>query len=81
MMETLWTVCAWTGFVWWSGVIIAATVYTSARLLDAALAQWEEDEIRRIASDELPPNWRELDTYRSTEEAWAEMRRRKDNNA
>ncbi len=49
MTETLWTICEWTGFIWWCGVIIAGTVTTSGKLLEAALAKWEEDELRRIA--------------------------------
>ena len=42
-------------------------------------AQWEEDEIRRITphdDDDLPDNWRELDSYGSWRDACAEMQRR-----
>ncbi len=84
MIETLWSVCAWTGLIWWSGVVIAATVIPCAAVVKALCDRWEEAELRRIAAaneDDLPPNWGELDSYRSTEEAWAEKRRRKSGGA
>ncbi len=77
MMETLWTICAWTGFAYWCGVFIAATVIACSAALDAALAKWEDDEIRRIANDDLPANWVEKDVEGSFNDTWSEIRRRR----
>lgn len=78
MMETLWAVCAWTGFVWWCCFCIAATVVVCAKLVESWCVRWEEGELRRIAVsiDDLPENWRELDAYHSWLDATAEMRRK-----
>ncbi len=89
MTETLWTICAWTGLIWWFFVFIAATVITCAAVVEARCAKWEDDEVRRIArgselrhaaragEDDLPANWVEKDVDGSFNETWAEIRRRK----
>ncbi len=71
MIATLWTICAWTGLIWWCAACIAAPC---AVVMWAALGRNSDDH-------DLPANWGELDSYRSTEEAWAEMRRRKTDGA
>ncbi len=78
MMETLWNVCAWTGFAWWCGVIFAGTVALCGAAVEALCVKWEEEQLRRIAADndDLPANWQEIDSHESWLAAVAEMKRK-----
>ena len=57
---------------------ILALAWMGGKLVESRSAQWEEDQVRRIAAEnaDLPDNWRDLDGKGSFDEAWAEMRRK-----
>ncbi len=76
MMQTLWTVCAWTGCC----AVIAGIVVMCAAAVESLVVKWEKEQLRRIAAsedDDLPTNWREMDGERSLRECVDEIRLRK----
>ena len=60
------------------GLAVIALAWLGGKLVESLCAQWEEDELRRIAAEnaDLPDNWRDLDAYHSWLDACAEMRRK-----